>query len=142
MIFRTLTATAKEPVRSTEHSAGLDLFSDQRASIAPGQTVIISTGITFDLEKQDDYPWFLGLYLRSSLSISGLILGNGVGVIDSDYAGKEIKVIITNVSNDAKLLAPGSKIAQIVVQKHYSQRAGGVTFKYDKRVGGLGSTGS
>ncbi len=68
------------------------------------------------------------------------MLANGAGVIDRDYAGKEIFVLLYNGSDENKRLKKGDKIAQMIIMEHLSKYAKGVTFKYDKRTGGLGST--
>ena len=142
MIFKTLTDTAQQPTRATESSAGLDVCADinEAISVAPGCTEIIPTGVVFEHDSQDDWNWFIGLYIRSSMSVSGWVLANGTGVIDKDFNGNEIKVILTNVSNNPLVIKPQQRIAQMIVQLHFIDRANGVVLKYDKREGGLGSS--
>ena len=144
MTFIKLRDIAKEPVRSTQHSAGLDIFVAEETTVGPRSVVAVPTGITFDLEASDrGSDWFMDLRLRSSLALNGgVILANGAGVIDKDYAGKEIKVLLYNHTDRSVCLTAGYKIAQLVILEHFSNSAKGVTFKYDKRKGGCGSTGS
>lgn len=141
MIFRKLSAEAKEPERATAHSAGLDIFSLEEVTIMPGETAKIRTGICFENESNDlSASWYIDLRVRSSIAAKGLILANGAGVIDADYEGREIIVLIHNVTKDVNIIGKGEKIAQMIIQSHLSNTANGVTFKYDKRVGGMGST--
>ena len=140
MIFKKLHNAAKLPQRSTKHSAGLDVFSLNAETIYVGQTKIIRTGICFETTERDnlDHDW-IGLYIRSSLAAKGLMLANGVGVIDIDYED-EIKVIIHNSGDVLHHIFEGEKIAQLVIQSHYSDEVMNITLKYNKRTGGLGST--
>ena len=141
MIFKRMTDTAKEPLRSTRHSAGLDLFLDETVHIRSGETVVAGTGITFELEDSDrGMDWFIDIRIRSSLGARGIMLGNGAGVVDSDYEGNEIKAILHNASNDAVTLQKGSKVMQMLILEHKSFYAKGVTYSYEERDGGLGST--
>ena len=141
MIFVKMTPTAKEPVRSTQHSAGLDIFSDEEKIILPRQTEMIRTGLTFDLtDGEDGSEWFIDMRVRSSIALQSIMLANGAGVIDKDYAGKEIMVLLYNGGTDPYVVGQGEKVAQMLIMSHYSFVAKGVTFKYDKRIGGMGST--
>ncbi len=140
MTFKKLDKHAKEPVRSTQHSAGLDVFSNETVIIDPHETVIIPTGLAMTTEDgEDGSEWFVAMHIRSSLAVKGLQLANGVAVIDKDYKD-EIKVIMYNSTNEMVIVEKGKKIAQMIVMAHYSYVAKGVTFKYDTRIGGLGST--
>lgn len=143
MIFRKLYPDAFEPVRSTEHSAGLDLFAYENVTIPPHACVLVSTGVTFDLDETDKWDWYIDLRVRSSLALRQiLLLGNGAGVVDKDYAGNEIKVMLYNGSEFYKDIERGDKIAQMIVLEHHSNKANGVTFRYNERTGGFGSTGN
>lgn len=130
------------PEYGTEGSAGLDL----RASLAetvllnPNQTSLIKTGIAIHMED----PTIAGMILpRSGLGHKhGIILGNTVGLIDSDYQG-EIMVSCWNRSGDAFSINPGDRIAQLVIVPILK-----VQFKVvedfeatERGAGGFGSTG-
>lgn len=141
MIFKKLHADAKEPVRSTAQSAGLDVFARCDNTIPIGGVELIKTGLTFETEGGDDnQSWFIDLRIRSSLALSGVMLANGAGVIDPDYAGNEIGVLLYNTTDEPYHIPKGEKIAQMLLMGHYSHLAKGVTFKYDERTGGFGST--
>ncbi|MGI9322849.1 MAG: dUTP diphosphatase, partial [Pseudomonadales bacterium] len=94
------------PNYSTEGAAGLDLRAciDQPITIAPGATAMIPTGLAIHL----DDPGYAALVLpRSGLGHKhGLVLGNLVGLIDSDYQG-ELQVSSWNRSDTAFTIQPG-----------------------------------
>lgn len=84
----------------------------ESVTIEPGQTQLIGTGVAIFL----DHPAFAGLILpRSGLgSKNGIILGNGTGLIDSDYQG-ELKVCIWNRSSEAFTINHNDRIAQYMI---------------------------
>ncbi|AYA69664.1 dUTP diphosphatase [Acinetobacter sp. WCHA55] len=102
------------PTYATSGSAGLDLRAcvDAATVIEPGQTVLVKTGLSIYIED----PHFAGLILpRSGLGHKhGIVLGNLVGLIDSDYQG-ELMVSVWNRSQTAFSLEPGERLAQYVL---------------------------
>jgi len=102
------------PTYATTGSAGLDLRAcvDAATVIEPGQTVLVKTGLSIYIED----PHFAGLILpRSGLGHKhGSVLGNLVGLIDSDYQG-ELMVSVWNRSQTAFSLEPGERLAQYVL---------------------------
>ncbi|WP_426977550.1 dUTP diphosphatase [Acinetobacter johnsonii] len=102
------------PTYATTGSAGLDLRAcvDAATVIEPGQTVLVKTGLSIYIED----PHFAGLILpRSGLGHKhGIVLGNLVGLIDSDYQG-ELMVSVWNRSQIAFSLEPGERLAQYVL---------------------------
>jgi dUTP pyrophosphatase len=102
------------PAYATEGSAGLDLAADIEAplKIEPGTTDLIPTGLAIHLGD----PHTAALILpRSGLGHKhGLVLGNLVGLIDSDYQG-ELMVSCWNRSQTAFIIEPGMRIAQLVI---------------------------
>lgn len=102
------------PAYATTGSAGLDLRAaiDSDMVIAPSETQLVPTGIAIHLED----PGFAAMILpRSGLGHKhGIVLGNLVGLIDSDYQG-QIFVSIWNRGHEAFRLAPLERIAQMVV---------------------------
>lgn len=102
------------PTYATTGSAGLDLRAcvDAATVIEPGQTVLVKTGLSIYIED----PHFAGLILpRSGLGHKhGIVLGNLVGLIDSDYQG-ELMVSVWNRSQTAFILEPGERLAQYVL---------------------------
>ena len=179
----------KLPTRGTSFSACVDLYANESVTIYPGETHLIPLGVAIDLKKlEDNYftsggntytgirkgnrplaniMWkkfksshYLQLMLRSSLGKKGLIIPNGVGIIDIDYKD-EIKILICNpISNiDFNLIRErftdeehysislpepyhikkGDRIAQITLLEHKSYL---MDIHADiTRNGGFGSTG-
>jgi len=100
---------AKLPQRAHEGDAGLDLFSADYYSILPGESVVVSTGIKMAIPAG-----YAGLiWDKSGIAKSGI--HTTAGVIDSSYRG-EIMVNMINLSEDIYNIAPGQKIAQILIQ--------------------------
>lgn len=101
------------PKRLTAGSAGLDLFAciNSPLILLPTETYLISTGIAIHI---DDIK-IAGIILpRSGLGHNhGIILGNSVGLIDSDYQG-ELFVSLWNRGKQNFLLNPGKRIAQLL----------------------------
>ena len=137
-----LRSGAKLPTYGTDHSAGADLYAclDAPVTIAPGQTVLIPTGLAMALPK--GYGGFV--FARSGLGIRhGVVPGNCVGVIDADYRG-EVLVGLHNHSDTAYTIQPGERIAQLVVLETPMWEAKEVDSldDTDRGTGGFGSTGS
>ena len=102
------------PHYATPGSAGLDLRAclDAPVTLAPGETQLIPTGIAIHL---DDARLAAVLLPRSGLGHKhGIVLGNLVGLIDSDYQG-QVMVSCWNRGNVAFTIAPGERVAQMVV---------------------------
>jgi len=102
------------PAYATEGSAGLDLAADIEAplKIEPGTTDLIPTGLAIHLNDPNTAALILP---RSGLGHKhGLVLGNLVGLIDSDYQG-ELMVSCWNRSQTAFIVEPGMRIAQLVI---------------------------
>ncbi len=101
------------PTYGSEFSAGADLYAclDGETVIAPGETVLIPTGLAMEIPT--GYGGFI--YARSGLSVKkGLAPANKVGVIDADYRG-EIMVALFNQSREERRVLPGERVAQIVI---------------------------
>lgn len=102
------------PNYATTGSAGLDLRAclTEAIDIAPGETVLVKTGMAIYIED----PQYAGLILpRSGLGHKhGIVLGNLVGLIDSDYQG-ELMVSVWNRSQNSFRLEAGERLAQYVL---------------------------
>src|SRR5690554_3094565 len=102
------------PAYATEGSAGLDLRAclDQALTLEPGQTELIPTGLAVHIED----PGLCAMILpRSGLGHKhGIVLGNLVGLIDSDYQG-ELFVSCWNRGQSRFTIEPGERIAQMVL---------------------------
>ncbi|RMH14615.1 MAG: dUTP diphosphatase [Gammaproteobacteria bacterium] len=102
------------PQRATSGSAGIDLRAclDGTISLSPGETVLIPTGMAMHI----DDPGLAAMLLpRSGLGHKhGIVLGNLVGLIDSDYQG-QIFVSCWNRGQNDYEIHPGDRIAQMVI---------------------------
>ena len=130
------------PSYATEGSAGLDLRAclDAPLQLAPGQCELIPTGIAIHMSRKDMAATILP---RSGLGHKqGIVLGNLVGLIDSDYQG-ELLISCWNRGGDHVTIQPGDRIAQMVFVPVLQ-----VSFKEvteftasDRGTGGFGHTG-
>ena len=127
------------PVRSTVGSAGYDFECAENITIPPHAIVLIPTGI----KCQIDDGYYLQLALRSSTpKKKGLMLANGVGIIDSDY--------YNNLDNEGHIMFQVYNFTDAEVNISKGERIGqGMFIKYFKtdddvasgiRTGGFGST--
>ena len=101
------------PTYATIGSAGLDLrvCLDAPLTLEPGQTTLLPTGLAIHIED----PQLAAVILpRSGLGHKhGIVLGNLVGLIDSDYQG-ELKISCWNRSGESFVINPGDRMAQLV----------------------------
>lgn len=130
------------PAYATEGSAGLDLRAcvDQPLTLAPGHAELVPTGLAIHL---DDPGLAAVLLPRSGLGHKhGIVLGNLVGLIDSDYQG-QVMVSVWNRAGASFTIQPGERIAQLVVVPVVQVRLEVVdTFEQTERgAGGFGSSG-
>jgi dUTP pyrophosphatase len=130
------------PQYATSGAAGLDLraCTDQPVTLAPGATELIPSGIAIHLGD----PGLAAIVLpRSGLGHKhGIVLGNLVGLIDSDYQG-QIMVSVWNRGQAAFTIQPMERIAQLVVVPVVQVKLNVVEdFEASRRgAGGFGSTG-
>ena len=130
------------PADATTGSAGLDLRAaiDSALTLEPGQTVLIPTGMAIHL---DDANYAALILPRSGLGHKhGIVLGNLVGLIDSDYQG-ELMVSTWNRGQTAFTIEPFERIAQLVIVPVVQAQFNIVNDfdKSDRGTGGFGSTG-
>ncbi len=102
------------PRYATRGSAGLDLRAaiDEAVALSPGDTSLVPTGLAIHVED----PGYAAMILpRSGLGHRhGIVLGNLVGLIDSDYQG-QLMVSVWNRGREPFLLEPFERIAQLVI---------------------------
>ncbi len=140
--FIKLDSRASKPALGTPFAAGADLRAvcNEAIAIAPGQTVLMHTGLAMEIPEG-----LVGLvYARSGLaSKRGLVPANCVGVIDSDYRG-EIMVALHNHSKEEQIIESGERIAQLVIAPYISAEfiEADSLSDTDRGQGGFGSTGT
>ena len=130
------------PAYATPGSAGLDLRAciDAPITIEPGQTVLIPTGLAIHLGD----PGYAAMILpRSGMGHkNGIVLGNLVGLIDSDYQG-QLMVSTWNRGQNAFTLNPMERLAQLIIVP-VLQVGFNVVDEFgdsERGAGGFGSTG-
>ncbi|MBS1175355.1 MAG: dut [Burkholderiaceae bacterium] len=131
------------PHYATAGSAGLDLRAciSDRIVLEPGQTVLIPTGLAIHLA---DANYAAMILPRSGLGHKhGVVLGNLVGLIDSDYQG-ELMVSTWNRGSTAFTIEPFERIAQMVIVPVVQAQFNLVENfdASDRGAGGFGSTGT
>lgn len=102
------------PAYGSKGSAGLDLRAmlEEPLTLEPGQTQLLPTGLAIHLENSSYAAMILP---RSGLGHKhGIVLGNLVGLIDSDYQG-QLLVSCWNRGNTTFTIEPGDRIAQLVI---------------------------
>jgi dUTP pyrophosphatase len=128
------------PAYATAESAGFDIASWEDAVVEPGEVRLIRTGLVIEVPR----GYFLGIFIRSGTPLrKGLVLANGVGVVDPDYSGPqdEVKIMVLNAGEVPVAIARGERIAQglfIAVQQVVWQEADVIR---EGSRGGFGSTG-
>lgn len=133
---------AKHPERGTPKSAGADVFvylpdEVHSVTIAPGESVMLGTGIRLREELREGY--YIAMELRSHWR-KKKCSSMGTGIIDGDYPD-EINCFICNLSSVPVVITHGEAVAQFILKRHRTSEWGCAVRKA-KRDGGWGSTGS
>lgn len=128
----------KLPERKTLYSAGYDFYSNEDYILKQNEYHIFWTDIKF----YSFFNTYLQLSIRSSLSTKGLILANGVGIIDADYYNNidndgNIGFVLKNTSYTPYFIKKGDRIGQGIILEYKTVENDKIE---DKRVGGFGST--
>src|SRR6185295_15116079 len=109
--IRRLDSTISLPTYATEEAAGFDLAASQDVRLAPGQIALVPTGLVIEVPSGH----FLAIFARSSTPLKrGLMVANGVGVIDPDYCGPadEVKIQVLNFTKTPVAVRAGDRLAQ------------------------------
>lgn len=110
VMIKLLSPLAKPPCKSHDGDAGWDLFASEEATIPPGGTKVIKTGVAMRIP----HGWYGQIKSRSGHGAKGLIVT--AGVVDSTYRGEVGIVAINGNSPDGPpfTFLPGDKVAQMV----------------------------
>lgn len=112
--IRRLDPSVPLPAYHSSGAAAFDLTAAEDVTVAPGEVRLISTGLVVEVPTGH----CLAIVARSSLPVrKGLIVANGVGIVDSDYCGPddEVKVVVLNVTSAAVIVQKGERLAQGLV---------------------------
>jgi len=102
------------PKYQTSGAAGFDLASSVEMTIQPGEVALVPTGLVIEVPAGH----FLGIFARSSTPLKrGLMVANGVGIVDADYCGPtdEIRIEVLNFTPMPVSIARGDRLAQGVI---------------------------
>jgi dUTP pyrophosphatase len=140
--IKRLNDNAMIPTRGSEYAAGYDLYAciENPITIPSHCTEKIGTGLAIEVPK----GYFGAIFARSGLATKqGLRPANCVGVCDSDYRGEYI-IALHNDTDEAKLIMPGERIAQLVVIPFLEVEFNEVDElnNTERGTGGFGSTGT
>jgi dUTP pyrophosphatase len=129
------------PAYATADAAGMDLRASLETAITlqPLERSLVPTGLFIELPQGYEAQ----IRPRSGLAIKhGLTLLNTPGTIDADYRG-ELKIIMINLSNEPQTIAPGDRIAQMIVAPFVQAQLEPVELLTDtvRGEGGFGHTG-
>lgn len=129
------------PAYATPQSAGVDLKADIQEPIVlnPLQRTLVPTGLYIALPQGYEAQ----VRPRSGLALKhGITVLNSPGTIDADYRG-QLQVILVNISDTPFTIAPGERIAQMVIAKHEQVEWEQVESldETSRGAGGFGSTG-
>jgi dUTP pyrophosphatase len=112
--IKRLDSTVALPAPATGGAAGFDLAAAADVEIPARGIRLVGTGLV--IAVPDGH--FLGVFARSSTPLKrGLMVANGVGIIDSDYCGPadEIKIQVLNITDAPVTVARGDRLAQGIV---------------------------
>lgn len=128
------------PRRQTGRAAGYDLAAAEAVRLTPGEVAMVPTGLCVRLPPDE----FLAIYVRSGVAVRrGVVLANGVAVIDADYidspGGGHILIALRNVGDAVAEIGAGERIAQGIFQPF---RLADGDAAAGARGGGFGSTGT
>jgi dUTP pyrophosphatase len=128
------------PAYGTTGAAAFDLAAAEDVEIGPRQIKLVGTGLVIAVPEGH----FLGIFARSSTPLKrGLVVANGVGVLDPDYCGPadELKIQLLNITDTAITVSTGDRLAQgIVLQSPRVEFIEGEVTGPSR--GGFGSTGN
>src|SRR5689334_16518998 len=128
------------PEIATARSAGFDLAAASDLEIPAHSIRLVGTGLVIAVPE----GYFLGIFARSSTPLKrGLMVANGVGVIDADYCGPgdEIKIQVLNFTDAAVKVVKGDRLAQGIVLPCPRVEWNEVEEMTVPTRGGFGSTG-
>jgi len=139
--IKRLDLTVPLPAYGTPEAAGFDLASAHDLTVAPRAIALVRTGLLIGVPPGH----FLAIFARSSVPLKrGLMVANGVGVVDPDYSGPEDEVMIQvlNVTDRDVTVRRGDRIAQGIILP-----APRVTWEEVEEIrsvtrGGFGATGT
>ncbi len=109
--IRRIRRDADLPAYQTAGAAAFDLAAAEDLTVQPGEVALVPTGLVVEVPP----GMFLAIFARSSTPLRrGLMVANGVGVVDPDYSGPadEVKIAVVNIRDAPVIVTKGDRIAQ------------------------------
>ncbi|HXW07025.1 MAG TPA: dUTP diphosphatase [Vicinamibacterales bacterium] len=136
---RRLRPDVRLPGYETPGAAAFDLAASADVAVPPGEVRLVPTGLVVEVPS----GMFLGVFARSSTPVRrGLMVANGVGVVDPDYCGPEdeVKIAVMNFTDATVEVRAGDRIAQgiLLAAPRVAWEEAGVLGSASR--GGFGST--
>jgi dUTP pyrophosphatase len=129
------------PQYQTAGAAGFDLAASQDVVVPPHAIALVPTGLVIEVPAGH----FLGVFARSSTPLKrGLMVANGVGVVDCDYCGDadEIRIQVLNFTSAAVVVKAGDRLAQgLIIPVARAEWREAESALRDGSRGGFGATG-
>ena len=128
------------PKYQTQESAGFDIAANVDMMVPAGQVAKIPTGLVIEAPKGH----FLLIAARSSLPMKkGLMMANGIGVVDPDYAGPsdQVHILVYNFTKNDVQVTKGERLAQGIFLQFEQAQLIEVNQIRESDRGGIGSTG-
>lgn len=131
-----LSPTAKMPTKAYADDAGWDVYAIQRVYIEPYQTVVVQTGLAFEMTP----GWHMQVHTRSSYGKRGIRCH--LGIVDSGYRN-ELGIIVQNNSLEHFIIEKGDKFAQLLFLPvpNVTMTESDTLNETDRGQGGFGSSG-
>ena len=129
------------PAYGTSEAAGFDLAASADITIPPHAIALVPTGLVIEVPSGH----FLAIFARSSTPLKrGLLVANGVGVVDPDYSGPtdEVRIQLLNITDHEVQVVRGDRLAQGIVLPAPRVVWDEVTAIRAESRGGFGSTGA
>src|SRR3954471_6290461 len=139
--IRRLSPAVALPRYESDGAAAFDLAASEDMTIDPGEVALVPTGLVIEVPA----GMFLAIFARSSTPLKrGLIVANGVGVVDPDYCGPndEVRIQVLNISGAEVQVMRGDRLAQGIVLPAPRVIWQEVTDLREVTRGGFGATGN
>ena len=139
LLVEKLRADAVIPSKAHQSDSGLDLTIIGKEKDLSDEVALYSTGIKATIQEEG---WDLKIYPRSSISKTGYMLANSIGVVDSSYRG-ELFVALRKIDPSAEPLTFPVKLVQLLPERVPDVQVVEASLdQTDRGAGGFGSTGS
>ena len=138
--IKRLSPSVPLPRYESDGAAAFDLAAAADMIVEAGKVALIPTGLIIEVPP----GMFLGIFARSSTPLKrGLMVANGVGIVDQDYCGPhdEVKIAVVNFTSAPVRVSAGDRIAQGMLLPVNHVRWEEVELIQEKSRGGFGSTG-